>query len=324
MSIIVVDELQASDGGTPLKLPKKDGTSGQSLQTDGKGQLKFADAAAAASGSSGSSSTSPVGQAFYGFGEGIANWTCPPDVTSVCVVCIGGGSGNQGGATSSGHGGGGGGGLGWKNDITVVPGTVYELQMGHGGDLGMGGGGYASQHGAGKGGHSYFIDTSTVSGHGGDGYTGGSYTGEGGGAGGNGNSSGSGGGAGGYTGNGAGYNGGAGSGGSASGGRNYSSTWGWPSGGGVGPWGQANSGDNPPNPGSGGLGGSGGEDGRAGENGYTSKGQLYRPGGLYGGGAGGVGDNSYWPQSLDKGGRGCVRIIWGNGRAFPATGTGDM
>ena len=317
MSIIVVDELQASDGGTPLKLPKKDGESGQSLTTDGKGQLKFAATEKA-------ETVAVVGQAFYGEGEGIANWTCPPDVTSVCVVCIGGGSGTQGGSSSSGHGGGGGGGLGWKNDITVVPGTVYELQMGHGGDLGMGGGAYQGQNGAGKGGHSYFIDTNTVSGHGGNGYTGGSYTGTGGGAGGNGGSSDSGGGAGGYTGNGSNYNGGAGSGGSASGGRNYSSTWGWPSGGGVGPWGQGNSGQNPPNTGSGGMGGSGGEDGRAGENGYTSKGQLYRPGGLYGGGAGGVGDNSYWPQSLDKGGRGCVRIIWGNGRAFPATGTGDM
>jgi hypothetical protein len=24
------------------------------------------------------------------------------------------------------------------------------------------------------------------------------------------------------------------------------------------------------------------------------------------------------------GGRGCVRIIWGAGRSFPSTGTGDM
>jgi hypothetical protein len=27
---------------------------------------------------------------------------------------------------------------------------------------------------------------------------------------------------------------------------------------------------------------------------------------------------------LQRGGRGCVRIIWGAGRFFPSTGTGDM
>ena len=44
MSTIVVDEIQASGGGNPLKLPMKDGTAGQSLTTDGAGQLKFATA----------------------------------------------------------------------------------------------------------------------------------------------------------------------------------------------------------------------------------------------------------------------------------------
>jgi hypothetical protein len=27
---------------------------------------------------------------------------------------------------------------------------------------------------------------------------------------------------------------------------------------------------------------------------------------------------------MNPGGRGCVRIIWGEGRRFPSTGTGDM
>jgi hypothetical protein len=27
---------------------------------------------------------------------------------------------------------------------------------------------------------------------------------------------------------------------------------------------------------------------------------------------------------LHRGGRGCVRIIWGPNRSFPSTGTGDM
>ena len=80
----------------------------------------------------------------------------------------------------------------------------------------------------------------------------------------------------------------------------------------------------PPVTGGGGIGGSGGENGVSGENAATSRGHTTRNGGLYGGGAGGVGDNSYYPQSLQKGGRGCVRIIWGAGRLFPSTGTGDM
>ena len=144
------------------------------------------------------------------------------------------------GATSSGHGGGGGGGLGWKNNIAVTPGTVYPVQMGMGGDAGYG---PSAGFNSGRGGDSFFIDAATVCGKGGQGYTGGTFVGDGGGNGGNGASSQSGGGAGGYTGNGASNAaGGAGAGGAASAGRNYSSTWGWPSGGGVGPWGQGPSG----------------------------------------------------------------------------------
>ena len=273
-------------------------------------------------GSSGGGGAAAAGQAFYGQGEGATSWTCPPGVTSVCVVCIGGGAGNQGGATSSGHGGGGAGGLGWKNNIAVTPGNVYVVQMGKGGDMGYGN---AAGWNNGRGGDSFFIDAATVCGFGGQGYTGGTYTGDGGGNGGAGGSSQAGGGAGGYTGNGTDRNiNGAATGGAATGGRNYSSTWGWSSGGGVGPWGQGVSGSAPPITGSGGVGGSGGENGVSGENGQTSRGHTTRNGGLYGGGAGGCGDNSYFPQSLQKGGRGCVRIIWGAGRLFPSTGTGDM
>jgi hypothetical protein len=48
---------------------------------------------------------------------GTYTWTAPAGVTSVCAVCIGAG-------------GAGGGGLGWKNKISVVPGTAYTLVVG--------------------------------------------------------------------------------------------------------------------------------------------------------------------------------------------------
>ena len=272
------------------------------------------------SGSSGaattSTSTAPVGQAFYGSGNGTYTWRCPPGVTSVCVVAIGGGSASQG-ATSSGNGGGAGGGLGWKNDIPVVPGTDYTVFVGAGGNL----------NGTSPSGEqSYFISAGTVRGGPGAYLVGGGYTGDGGGTGGAAIASGAGGGAGGYAGTGgyapANSYGNAGSGGAGGAGGGHSSTHGYSSGGGVGPFGQGPSG-----PGisyMGGRGGSGGENGRAGQNPYYSYGQLDRPGGLYGGGGGGPGDNVDFGYGIQAGGRGCVRIIWGAGRSFPSTGTGDM
>jgi len=47
------------------------------------------------------------------------NWTCPADVYSVSVVCIGGGGDSPNGS---------GGGLGYKNNIPVVPGQTYAYQ----------------------------------------------------------------------------------------------------------------------------------------------------------------------------------------------------
>ena len=63
---------------------------------------------------------------------GTYSFVCPPDVTSVSVVCIGGGgqSGNSRGSNSNG---GGGGGLGYKNNIEVVPGNTYTVVVGDGG-----------------------------------------------------------------------------------------------------------------------------------------------------------------------------------------------
>lgn len=261
-------------------------------------------------------------------------WTCPANITSVSVVCIGGGG--SGGST----GGGGGGGLGWKNNIPVVPGQAYTVVVGSGGTLG------------GNGGNSYFIDLETVAGYGGVGgnntRTGGSFTGMGGGAGGSGGSgSGSGGGgAGGYTSfggfGGAGnylqntplqsggnsINGGGGGGGAfnaydTTNGRNAGG-----GGGGVGLYGQGAGGTGAVQiyeniwggVGYGGNGGSGGTNGSSGSGNFSE--QDSDPGGAGGtyGGGGGMPSNSL----VSIGGGGAVRIIWGPNRFWPNTNTADV
>ena len=306
MTKIVTDQLQRRDG-TEFTLPKTDGAAGQSLLTDGRGNLYFPPP----------TTTEAVvlpGQAFYGFGSGTYAWTCPPGVTSVCVVCIGGGAGSQSATYTTPCGGGG---LGWKNDIAVSPGKTYTVQVGRGGDYLQ-----AESPTNGGGGTSYFIDTNTVYGGGGSFPTGGTYGGDGGGNGGSGSSY-CGGGAGGYSGAGGSGGGYAGSGGGAGGGGSYSSTYGWSSGGGTGPFGQGASGVGYSYVGGGG--GSGGENGRGGENPWLSYGSGQLDGGLYGGGSGQGGNSgSAGGYQTYRGGRGCVRIIWGTGRKFPSTGTGDM
>ena len=157
-----------------------------------------------------------VGQKEYTV-VGTHSWTCPADVTSVCVVCIGGGGGSSGGAGGTG---GAGGGLGWKNNISVTPGQSYTVVVGDGGaGVEFSSPGNLNPSGE-NGGDSYFINTSTVKGGGGQGGqnaalqgslgpgVGGDYTGDGGGNGGDGGGVGTGnngtggGGAGGYSGNG--------------------------------------------------------------------------------------------------------------------------
>jgi hypothetical protein len=51
-------------------------------------------------------------------------WIVPPGVTSICVAAVGAGG------SSLGFGGAGGGGLGWKNNITVVPGQKHIIRIG--------------------------------------------------------------------------------------------------------------------------------------------------------------------------------------------------
>ena len=67
---------------------------------------------------------------------GSSTWTAPAGVTSVCVLCIGGGGGGRGYYTNYAATGGGGGGLGYRNNITVVPGQNYTVYVGPGGSGG--------------------------------------------------------------------------------------------------------------------------------------------------------------------------------------------
>ena len=267
------------------------------------------------------------------------SWTCPAGITSVSVVCVGGGGAGQVYTTYSS--GGGGGGLGWKNNITVVPGNTYTVVVGGGGSKKT----VSNTTQANSGLDSYFIDTSTVKGGGGQGGTynannvanisqGGTYVGDGGGNGGNGGQTGTlnyacgAGGAGGYSGDGghggsynqAGNDGQGGGGGGGGGGGSADLSGG---GGGVGIYGEGTSGaggagstaDGFP-----GLGGSGGADGTAGTTNVPSNGGLYR-------GGGGAADQGTVTE-CGAGGHGAVRIIWGKtvfgiARAFPSSG-GDQ
>lgn len=63
--------------------------------------------------------------------EGVNTWVCPENVTNIAAVCVGGGGGGAG--SGDGGPGGGGGGLGYKNNITVAPGTTYYVLVGRAG-----------------------------------------------------------------------------------------------------------------------------------------------------------------------------------------------
>jgi hypothetical protein len=283
---------------------------------------------------------------------GTYSWVVPAGVLNVCVVCIGGGGGGDyagygpPGAYHNGDGGGGGG-LGWKNNIAVTPGQSYTVVAGAGGTSNL------------AGGDSYFVSPATVKGGGGMmGYqnrAGGTYVGDGGGNGGIGGTGGGwgsgasgGGGAGGYAGNGgagagfsgsgtlgpepgAGSGGGGGGGGATAGVSNGSYASAGAGGGGVGSFGQGTNGA----PGSNALitGGGGGSyvspssQGTQGGTGSPFQFQAVLPGangGNYGGGGGGGGAFQYQSAAGGTGGGGIVRIIWGSGRAFPSTNTGDI
>jgi hypothetical protein len=256
----------------------------------------------------------PPGQQAYTT-PGTYSWVCPAGVTSVSVVCVGPG-GQGSGYDSQGSGGG----LGWKNNIPVVPGNSYTVFIGTIPP-------YAFSFI--QSGDSYFISPSTVKGGGGqnagaNGATsvGGSYVGDGGGNGGSsfmGASYAGGGGAAGYTGGGgdggrgtydtttstAGQSGSGGGGGGGSGGRAVGGGgWSGGSGGGVGLLGQGANGTGAPSAPTGSA--STGSPGSPGSGGV---------GMAYGGGA---------SANNNVNGTGAVRIIYGTGRSFPSTNTGNI
>lgn len=265
---------------------------------------------------------------------GTYTWVAPANVTSVSVVAVG--PGGKGGAGINccgsvyGGGGGGGGGLGYKNNVAVVAGSSYTVQVGASGTAGCQ--------------NSFFCTILVVKGGAGgnagsSGSTGGTYTGTGGGNGGNGGSSGpnpyvgggGGGGAGGYSGGGttssgrggtnnssggqAGSNGGGGGGAMVTQAPGASAPGG-AGGGGVGLLGQGSNG-------AGGGSGNGGGGGSCGASGGARSGTTAGAGGAYGGGGGGSGTTSSGNAGI--GGVGAVRIIWpGTSRSFPSTCTGNL
>ena len=262
---------------------------------------------------------------------GSYSFVCPPDVTSVSVVCVGGG-GQSGSSKGNDSTGGGGGGLGYKNNITVVPGNSYLVVVGEGGR-------YDDAHLSGiSGGDSYFISKTTVAGLGGKGGAtygnpgaGGGYVGDGGGNGGTGGAAnslqGGGGGAGGYSGNGgdglssASGSSGAGTGGAGGGG--YKAGGGGVGVLGIGTTGAASSSGNI------GKGGSGGADSiiksetvsYINNAGVTTEANFMLARGIGGAYGGGGGSCVLYGDGAD----GAVRIIWpGDSRAFPSTNTGDV
>lgn len=290
---------------------------------------------------------------------GTFTWTAPAGVTRVHAVCIGGG-----GSTGSVHcGGGAGGGLGWKNNIVVVPGTGYTVVVGAAGTKNAasqaasnGGDSYFISTSTVKGGGGL----GTVNATGG---TGGTYTGDGGGNGGNGGNygavggnpyTGGGGGAGGYSGRGgqgqngatenvssvdqsplvaSGGAGGGGAGGLGDGNANgnFGGTAG--GGGGVSVYGKGSTygidgsaGISYTGLASYGLGGGGGSKGTGGHGGQGAGLALCygANGGTYGGGSSSGSNAGLSGAQGGTPGIGAVRIIWGPGRTFPSTNTGDV
>jgi len=267
---------------------------------------------------------------------GTFSYTVPQSVTQISAVAVAGGGGGGGNNGSSGPGsaGGGGGGLSWIEILEVTPGETLEITVGAGGAAGT------TSANAGDGGASSITRASdstvlleatgggggqsnVTSGGFGDGGLGGSfvdgaYGGGNGGIGGAAQNNGAGaggGGAGGYSGNGGkgdGTNGAEqnGSGGGGAGGQaiNSQPPTANAGGGGVGILGQGSNGTiGSPST----VGGSG-----APESPTSSR------AGLYGGGGGATEDDTSAPGQ--EGGHGAVRIIFGEGRAYPATNTEDV
>lgn len=219
--------------------------------------------------------------------EQSSTFIVPENVHSICAVAVGCAFGQ------------GGGGLGWRNHIPVTPGEELVVQVGVYADAVKGatvlkradgsvlmGAGHSTTNSGGLGGKNYLAEN--------DG-------GDNGGAGGGSGSTAYGGGAGGYMGrggNGGSSAGNAGAGGGGGGGKAAA-------GGGVGILGQGNNG----------VGASGSQVSILG-----GKGSVTAPATQMAYGAGGQKASTFGEQVSS----GVIRIIWGDGRAFPTTKTGDL
>lgn len=235
------------------------------------------------------------------------SFTVPAGVTEICAVAVGAGKKGTNGNWSSSTGGDGGAGatLSYINALSVTPGESLTVTVGT----------FAT---ASSGESSLLRSTTALLAARAGGQSSGQVnvgTSFAGGAGANnaGSTSGGGGGAGGYSGTGtAGKTSGsstAATGGAASGGGQGDG------GGGVGLLGEGSSGTASS---AGGIGGSGGANGGTGATGAGGA------GGAYGGGGAGGGIAGSTNHPGGAGGYGAVRIIWGAGRSYPSTNTGDV
>ena len=273
----------------------------------------------------------PPGQQLFTSSQ---SFVVPGGVTQISAAAIGGGGGGSGGDGGRGetNNGGGGGGLAYGT-FAVTPGETLTITVGAGGTSASGGSGGAGgatsiargatvllSGGGGAGGVERSTGTAAGGTSTGTQRTGGGIGGAGGTGGGGGGGTG-GGGAGGYSA--AGGAGGAitaagaastGGGGGGGGGRSGTTAGNAGSGGGTGLLGAGSNGTAGTSNGGGGGGGSGGTAGAT--NASSPSG-----GGVYGGGGGGRTDSS---GTGALGGAGAVRIIWGAGRQYPSTGTGDQ
>lgn len=277
-----------------------------------------------------------VGQQVYTT-KGTSTFVVPQGVFQINAVCVGGGGSGAKGANGSEQPGGGGGGLRWISSLPVTPGETLNVYVGYGGTapISRGSAGIAGTwsyisrgvdilvYADGGNGANLWTSGTAAGGTGGQGMPigngpfGGTVGGGSGGGGGDGGSSigvnnSGGGGAGGYSGSGGNGAGSqnttaqAGSGGGGAGGED-SGTQGY-GGGGVGLLGEGANGTATATIGNGGSGGSPGSVGN---------------GGAYGGGGGGYDANNDTAPA-GNGADGAVRIIWGLGRSYPSTNTGDI
>jgi len=260
----------------------------------------------------GAAKAAVVGQVAYP-ASGIFSWIVPTGVTSICAVAIGCGGGNSNQS-------GGGGSLSYVNNISVTPGESLTVTVG----TPTASGTPASS--SIKRGATVLLNANS----GNDNSVGGAADTTNGAisfAGGAGGGGGGGGGAAGYSGpggnggtgtGGTNNNGTSGAGGGAGGGAaSQSAVFGCAGGGGTGILGQGANGAGGIATASSATGGGGGSGGTAGAN--APGGGAPGSGGAYGGGIG-----YYNTGGAGAGAVGAVRIIWGSGRSFPSTNTGNL